>query len=128
MKIATLNINNINKRFAPLSAWLKKARPDVVCLQELKCEDQNFPASKLEQLGYKAVWRGEKSWNGVAILSRGTAPVLVSDHLPGDPEDSQARYIEAAVNGVLIACLYLAERQSPARRQSSTISSPGSSD
>lgn len=107
MKIATLNINNINKRFAPLSGWLKKARPDVVCLQELKCEDRSFPASELERLGYQSLWRGQKSWNGVAILSRGRAPVLVSDQLPGDREDDQSRYIEAAVNGVLIACLYL---------------------
>ena len=107
MKIATLNINNINKRFAPLSAWLKKARPDVVCLQELKCEDRDFPAAKLKRLGYEAVWCGQKSWNGVAILSSGSAPVLVNDGLPGESEDKQARYIEAAVNGVLVACLYL---------------------
>lgn len=107
MKIATLNINNINKRFAPLSAWLKKARSDVVCLQELKCDDRSFPAIELERLGYQSLWRGQRSWNGVAILSRRSAPVLVNDHLPGDREDDQSRYIEAAVNGVLIACLYL---------------------
>ncbi len=107
MKIATLNINDINKRIAPLSAWLKKAQPEVVCLQELKCVDGNFPADKLKRLGYQAVWRGQKSWNGVAILARGRAPVLVNDHLPGDPEDSQARYVEAAIDGVLVACVYL---------------------
>ena len=107
MKIATYNINNINKRFAPLAAWLKKTRPDVVCLQELKCEDRHFPAAALQRLGYEAVWRGQKSWNGVAILSRGSAPVLVNDHLPGDTDDHQSRYIEAAVNGVLVGCIYL---------------------
>jgi len=107
VKIATLNINNINKRLVPLSVWLKKARPDVVCLQELKCEDRAFPAADLRRLGYQAVWRGQRIWNGVAILSRLGAPVMVNDYLPGDPDDSQARYIEAAVNGVLIACVYL---------------------
>jgi exodeoxyribonuclease III len=107
VKIATLNINNINKRFAPLAAWLRKAKPGIVCLQELKCEARHFPADDLRRLGYQAVWRGQKSWNGVAILSRGKAPVLTNDHLPGDAGDSQARYIEAAVDGVLIACVYL---------------------
>ena len=107
MKIATLNINNINKRLVPLSVWLKKARPDVVCLQELKCENGAFPADDLRRLGYQAVWRGQRTWNGVAILSRVGAPVLVNDRLPGDPDDRQARYIEAAVNGVLVACVYL---------------------
>ena len=107
MKIATYNINNINKRFAPLATWLNKARPDVVCLQELKCEDRHFPADQLARLGYEAVCRGQRSWNGVAILSRHSAPVLVTDQLPGDAKDLQARYIEAAVKGVLIACIYL---------------------
>jgi exodeoxyribonuclease III len=107
MKIATLNINSINKRFAPLSAWLKKERPDVVCLQELKCEDGSFPAEKLQRLGYHSVWQGQRTWNGVAILARRFSPVVVKDQLPGDAQDKQARYIEAAVNGVLIACIYL---------------------
>ena len=107
MKIATLNINNINKRFGPLSTWLSDARPDVVCLQELKSEHHSFPVEALKKLGYNAVWRGQRSWNGVAILARGFEPVLVRDELPGDAEDIQARYIEAAVNGVLVACLYL---------------------
>lgn len=107
MKIATYNINNINKRFAPLASWLAKAEPDVVCLQELKCEDRNFPADALRRLGYEAVWRGQKTWNGVAILARGNEPVLVNEHLPGDGEDTQSRYIEAAVNGVLVGCIYL---------------------
>lgn len=106
MKIATFNINNINKRLANLLQWLLDAEPDVVCLQELKAEDRGFPRQALEEAGYKAVWRGEKSWNGVAILARGREPVLTRTELPGDPADRQARYIEAAVGGVLIACLY----------------------
>ena len=107
MKIATFNINNINKRLLNLLAWLKAAKPDVVGLQELKTVDEGFPATELQAAGYGAVWRGQKSWNGVAILARKAEPVLVSRHLPGDPTDEQSRYIEAAVNGVLIACLYL---------------------
>lgn len=107
MKIATLNINNINKRLSALTTWLAKAAPDVVCLQELKCEDRNFPAPALERLGYHAVWRGQRAWNGVAIIARGREPVLVRDQLPGDDQDRQARYIEAAVNGVLVCSIYL---------------------
>jgi len=105
MKIATFNINGINRRLPNLMAWLADAAPDVVCLQELKATDRQFPASALADAGYGAVWRGEAGWNGVAILARGAEPVLTRDSLPG-AEDKQARYIEAAVNGVLIACLY----------------------
>ena len=107
MKIATFNINNINKRLENLLAWLDQSAPDVVCLQELKAAQEAFPVDSLRALGYEAVWRGERSWNGVAILARDQAPVLVRSSLPGNPEDSQARYIEAAVNGVLIASVYL---------------------
>jgi exodeoxyribonuclease-3 len=107
VKIATFNINNINKRLENLLAWLAKTEPDVVCLQELKAEQQAFPVTALRALGYRAVWQGERSWNGVAILARGRDPVLTRTCLPGNPEDSQARYIEAAVNGVLIASIYL---------------------
>ncbi len=107
MKVATFNINDINKRFQNLSAWLSNAKPDVVCLQELKAEDDAFPAEKLRALGYEAVWRGERSWNGVAILARDRVPVLTRSTLPGEPNDHQARYIEAAVNGVLITSIYL---------------------
>jgi exodeoxyribonuclease III len=106
MRIATLNINNINKRLANLLAWLRSARPDVVCLQELKSTDADFPVAALRRAGYDAVWQGQKSWNGVAILARGMEPVLTRRALPGDPDDSQSRYIEAAVNGILIGCLY----------------------
>ena len=106
MKIATFNINNVNKRLAPLLAWLAAARPDVVCLQELKAADAEFPQADIEKAGYGAVWRGQKSWNGVAILARDREPILTHTALPGDPADSQSRYIAAAVNGVLIASLY----------------------
>jgi exodeoxyribonuclease-3 len=107
VKIATFNINNINKRLENLLAWLAKAAPDVICLQELKAEQQAFPADAIRALGYEAVWQGERSWNGVAILARGCEPVLTRSSLPGNAEDRQARYIEAAVNGVLITSLYL---------------------
>jgi exodeoxyribonuclease-3 len=106
VKIATFNINNINKRLPNLTAWLRAAEPDVVCLQELKSTDTEFPAAALQRAGYEAVWRGQKTWNGVAILARGTEPVLTRLELPGDPDDTQSRYIEAAVKGVLIGCLY----------------------
>jgi exodeoxyribonuclease-3 len=106
MKIATYNINNINKRLANLLAWLENARPDIVCLQELKAEQGSFPAAALLECGYHAVWSGQKSWNGVAILSRGGAPVVTRMRLPGDRADMQSRYIEAAVDGVIVASLY----------------------
>ena len=88
-------------------AWLAKTEPDVVCLQELKAEQRTFPADTLRSLGYRAVWQGERSWNGVAILARDRDPVLTRSSLPGNPEDREARYIEAAVNGILIASIYL---------------------
>ena len=106
MKIATFNINKVNKRLANLLAWLRQARPDVACLQELKATDSEFPIAAFKKAGYGAAWRGQKSWNGVAILARGGEPVLTRSELPGDPDDPQSRYIEAAVNGVLIANLY----------------------
>lgn len=106
MKIATFNINGINRRLPNLMAWLADAAPDVVCLQELKATDRQFPASALADAGYGALWAGEAGWNGVAILARGAEPVLTRDSLPGNADDKQARYIEAAVNGVLVACLY----------------------
>ncbi len=107
MKIASFNINNINKRLENLLFWLSETQPDVVCLQELKAEQGAFPAHALRSLGYEGVWRGERSWNGVAILAREREPVLTRSSLPGDPEDGQARYIEAAVNGILISSIYL---------------------
>jgi exodeoxyribonuclease-3 len=87
--------------------WLQSAEPDVVCLQELKADDHQFPETALRDAGYRAVWRGERTWNGVAILGRGTSPIITRRHLPGDSGDKQSRYIEAAVSGVLIGCVYL---------------------
>ena len=107
MKIATFNINNVVKRLPTLLEWLRAAKPNVVCLQELKAPDASFPQAALSDAGYEAVWRGQRTWNGVAILAKGRKPVLVRDELPGDPADTQSRYIEAAVDGVLIACIYL---------------------
>jgi exodeoxyribonuclease III len=106
MKIATFNINNVNKRLSNLLAWLQAAKPDVVCLQELKATDSEFPVAAIEKASYGAVWRGQKSWNGVSILARDCEPVVTHTSLPGDPADKQSRYIEAAVNGVLIGTLY----------------------
>ncbi len=107
MRIVTFNINNVNKRLANLLDWLAAEKPDVVCLQELKAEDPAFPLAAIEAAGYGAVWRGQRSWNGVAILARGATPVITRRALPGDPSDDQARYIEAAVNGILVASIYL---------------------
>jgi len=107
VKIATFNINGINTRLPNLLAWLEEARPDVVCLQELKATDAQFPAAALRQAGWQAVWKGEHRWNGVAILARDAEPVVTRRVLPGGPSDGQSRYIEAAVDGVLIASLYL---------------------
>jgi exodeoxyribonuclease-3 len=106
VKIATFNINNINRRLPNLLDWLEGAQPDVVCLQELKATDKQFPRSAIEAAGYGAVWRGQSAWNGVAILARDAEPVLTRSALPGDTADSQSRYIEAAVNGVLFASIY----------------------
>jgi exodeoxyribonuclease-3 len=105
MKIASFNINNINRRLTNLLAWLREAEPDIVCLQETKAADAEFPAEAIRQGGYHAVWKGEKRWNGVAILSR-WLPVPTRRELPGDGADAQSRYLEAAINGVLIASIY----------------------
>jgi exodeoxyribonuclease-3 len=106
MKIATFNINNVNKRLGNLLAWLGVAKPDVVCLQELKASDAEFPKSVIERAGYGAAWRGQKSWNGVAILARDCEPIVTRTELPGDPADTQSRYIEAAIEGIIVASLY----------------------
>jgi exodeoxyribonuclease III len=107
VKIATFNINNINRRLPNLLRWLGAAKPDIVCLQELKSTDTDFPVGAIDKAGYGAVWRGQKTWNGVAILARKAEPLLIRNALPGDHEDHEARYIEAAVSGILIACIYL---------------------
>jgi len=107
VRIATFNINGVNTRLANLLEWLEAARPDVVCLQELKATDAQFPAGAIRALGYHPVWKGEHRWNGVAILAREAEPVVTRRELPGAPADAQSRYLEAAVDGVLIASLYL---------------------
>jgi len=107
VKIATYNVNGINGRLPVLLRWLAEREPDVVCLQELKAPQDNFPEAAIEAAGYQAIWHGQKSWNGVAILSRVGTPVETRRGLPDDPDQSQSRYIEAAVNGVLIGGLYL---------------------
>jgi exodeoxyribonuclease-3 len=107
MKIATFNINNVNRRLPNLLRWLRAAKPDIVCLQELKSTDAEFPLSAIAEAGYGAVWRGQKTWNGVAILARAAEPVLIRSELPGDHDDAEARYIEAAVRGIIVASIYL---------------------
>jgi len=107
MRIATYNVNGISARLPVLLRWLDETAPDVVCLQELKAPQEKFPLEAIEQAGYQAVWHGQKSWNGVAILSRGQKPEEVRRVLPGDPEDVHSRYLEASVNGIVVGCLYL---------------------
>lgn len=107
MKVATFNVNGVNGRLDVLLRWLDEASPDVVVLQELKAPDARFPVKEIENAGYGAVWHGQKSWNGVAILARGRNPMLTRKGLPGDPEDEQSRYIEAVVDGIVIGGLYL---------------------
>ena len=107
MRIATFNVNGINGRLPVLLRWLADALPDVVCLQELKAASERFPEAAIREAGYGAIWHGQKSWNGVAILARGAEPIETRRGLPGDADDTHSRYIEAAVNGVLIGCLYL---------------------
>ncbi|WP_114227605.1 MULTISPECIES: exodeoxyribonuclease III [Sphingomonas] len=107
MRIASYNVNGVNGRLPVLLEWLDATAPDVVCLQELKAAPDNFPAEAIFAAGYQAIWLGQKSWNGVAILSRGAAGVETRRNLPGDGPDAPSRYLEAAVGGVLIGCLYL---------------------
>lgn len=107
MKIATFNVNGVNGRLTVLLRWLALAKPDIVCLQELKAPQDKFPVAAIREAGYSAIWHGQKSWNGVAILARGSEPIEIRRGLPGDPDDTHSRYIEAAVRGLLICCLYL---------------------
>jgi exodeoxyribonuclease-3 len=107
MKIASYNVNGINGRLQVLLRWLEAARPEIVCLQELKSPDDRFPEQAIRELGYDAVWHGQKAWNGVAILSRIGEVCETRRGLPGDPDDSHSRYLEAAVGGILIGNLYL---------------------
>lgn len=107
MKIATYNVNGINARLPVLLRWLGETTPDVVCLQELKAPQEKFPLNEIQEAGYQAIWHGQKSWNGVAILARDEMPEEIGRVLPGDQEDAQSRYIEARVKGIRIGCLYL---------------------
>lgn len=107
MKIATYNVNGIRARLPRLLEWLAREQPDVACLQELKCADDSLPIADIEAAGYGAVWHGQKGFNGVAILARGQAPALCQTGLPGDPDDSHSRYIEAEVDGIIIGSIYL---------------------
>ena len=107
LKIATYNVNGVNGRLPVLLRWLKEESPDIACLQELKSPDEKFPESAIVDAGYQAVWHGQKSWNGVAILSRVGQPMEIKRGLPGDPEDLHSRYIEATINDLLIVCIYL---------------------
>lgn len=107
MKIATYNVNGVNGRLPVLLRWLEETKPDVVCLQELKAPQEKFPEKAIQDAGYHAIWFGQKSWNGVAILSRYGEIKELRRGLDGDEEDIQSRYIEAVINNVVIACLYL---------------------
>jgi exodeoxyribonuclease-3 len=107
MRIATYNVNGINGRLPVLLRWLDEAKPDVVCLQELKAPQEKFPDEAIRNAGYYAIWNGQKSWNGVAILALNTKPEEIRRELPGEPEDSHSRYIEGRVEGITICNLYL---------------------
>jgi exodeoxyribonuclease III len=107
MKLATYNINGIRSRLPRLLDWLERESPDIVCLQELKAIDAAFPIQAIRAAGYGALWAGQTSWNGVAILAKNAEPVALRRRLPGDAADAQSRYLEAAVNGIIVGCLYL---------------------
>lgn len=107
LKIATYNVNGINGRLDSLVEWLNEAKPDVACLQELKAPDDKFPLRAIEKAGYGAIWHGQKSWNGVAVLCRHQVPIERRRGIPGDPDDRHSRYIEAEIAGLIIGCLYL---------------------
>lgn len=106
MKIATFNVNNVNRRLRNVLAWLKSAKPDIVCLQELKADQSEFPEDAFGKAGYSAAWVGQRTRNGVAILSRRSDIIVTRRRLPGDPKDDQSRYLEAAIEGMIVACLY----------------------
>ncbi|RTY89826.1 exodeoxyribonuclease III [Flavobacterium sp. GT3R68] len=107
MKIATYNVNGVNGRLPVLLRWLEETKPDIVCLQELKAPQEKFPEKAISDAGYKAIWHGQKSWNGVAILSREAEMEEIGRGLPGEDEDIQSRYLEVMINGIVICCLYL---------------------
>jgi exodeoxyribonuclease III len=107
LKIATFNVNGVRSRLPHLLTWLDKEKPDIACLQELKAIDEGFPIAEIHDAGYGALWKGQRSWNGVAVLARDVDPVMSRDVLPGDPGDDHSRYLEVVVHGIVVACLYL---------------------
>ena len=107
LKIATFNVNGIRSRLPALLEWLTREAPDVVCLQELKVDNPGFPIEDIRRAGYGAIWHGQKAWNGVAILARGMEPLEICRGLPNDPDENQSRYLQAAVHGVIVGCVYL---------------------
>ena len=107
MKIATYNINGVNGRLPVLLKWLKEEKPDVVCLQELKAPQDKFPEAEILEAGYKSVWLGQKSWNGVAVLSKKSEPIISRKSLPGDDSDEASRYLEVKIDDMIICCIYL---------------------
>ena len=107
MKLATFNVNGITARLPALLRWLDESRPDIACLQELKAPQERFPEAAVREAGYGVIWHGQKSWNGVAILARGSEPLERRRVLPGDPDDEHSRYIEAVVGDIVVGCLYL---------------------
>src|SRR5436305_12990664 len=110
MRIATYNVNGVIGRLPVLLRWLKEEKPDIACLQELRAPQERFPEAEIAKLGYQAIWHGQKSWNGVAILARGIAPAAIRRGLPGDPDNTHSRYIEARVNDIRVRCTYLPNR------------------
>src|SRR3954468_4998822 len=125
MRIATYNVNGINARLPNLLEWLREAAPDIICLQELKAPDEKFPEAAIKGAGYGAIWHGQKSWNGVAILARGAQPVEICRGLPGDLDDTHTRYIEATIDGIIVGFLSL-PNGNPAPVPNSTTSCAGS--
>jgi exodeoxyribonuclease-3 len=107
MKIVSYNLNGIRARLPRLIEYLDEQKPAAVCLQELKCQDDAFPIEDIRAAGYDAVWHGQKGFNGVAILTPGAAPALRRMGLPGDPDDTHSRYIEAEIGDLVIASIYL---------------------
>ena len=105
MKVATYNVNGIKSRLPNLLEWLDRERPNVACLQELKAQDGDFPQAALLEAGYRCLWKGQRSWNGVAVLSRGAEPIVLRRELPGDASDQQSRYLEVAVQGIVVSAL-----------------------
>ena len=126
LRVVSFNVNGVNARLPTLLTYLRERTPDVVCLQELKTPEERFPHVPIREAGYSAIWHGQKSWNGVAVLSRNVAPIERRRGLPGDPEDRHSRYIEATAHGLIVASLYL-PNGNPVEGSASNTSCDGSS-